>query len=106
MEMVVPAGQDMATRQDVEASTGRFRSVMQIRSVVLEERMSHLSTRSFVLVPQVWGSPLRPGRRAVLPLSDRTLRSPDRSPDPLGCRESARGSASACCSEGLVVDLP
>ena len=74
MEMVIPPGQDMATRQDVESAAGRLRGMFEVRFAafearfdalevrmtkleerfaVLEERTSHLATRSFVLASQV-----------------------------------------------------
>jgi predicted nuclease with TOPRIM domain len=77
METVVPPGQDMATRQDVEAASGRLQEMfkglevrfdalearmtkldersakLEERFAVLEERTSHLATRSFVLASQV-----------------------------------------------------
>jgi phage host-nuclease inhibitor protein Gam len=71
MEMVVPAGQDMATRQDVERSIAALRAEMQAeiaklraemvdrfakveaRLAALEERSKHLSTRTFVLASHV-----------------------------------------------------
>jgi len=78
MEMVVPAGQEMATRQHVEtARQGVERSVVDLRAdmqaeiaklrtemvdrfaklearlAALEERSKHLSTRTFVLASHV-----------------------------------------------------
>jgi hypothetical protein len=71
MEMVVPAGQDMATRQDVEsaatllrtdleasiarlradmeASIARLRADMDVRFARLEERVSGLASKEYVL---------------------------------------------------------
>lgn len=60
MGMVVPAGQDMATRQDVERSTGllrtdleasiaQLRAEMEVRFARLEERVAGLATREYVL---------------------------------------------------------
>jgi hypothetical protein len=48
MEMVVPAGQDMATRQDVEASAGRLGGLFQAleaRLAALEARVAALEAR-------------------------------------------------------------
>jgi hypothetical protein len=71
MEMVVPAGQDMATRHDVEGSSAVLRAELQTeiarlraemvdrfaaieaRLAALEERSKHLSTRTFVLASHV-----------------------------------------------------
>jgi len=63
MEMVIPPGQDMATRQDVEAASGRLQErldplearfdALEARIASLEERLSHVATRSFVLASQV-----------------------------------------------------
>ena len=68
---VVPAGQEMATRQDVERSIAALRAEMQAeiaklraemvdrfakleaRLAALEERSKHLSTRTFVLASHV-----------------------------------------------------
>ena len=60
MEMVVPAGQDMATRQDVEgaatllrsdldASIAQLRTDMEVRFARLEERVSGLASKEYVL---------------------------------------------------------
>lgn len=67
MEMVVPAGQEMATRQDVEGAFARLRAEMvdrfaaveqrfaaiEARLSTLEERSKHLSTRAFVLASHI-----------------------------------------------------
>ena len=78
MEMVVPAGQEMATRQDVEGASTSVRSELQAhvaalrgeiaalraemvdrfakveaRLAALEERSKHLSTRAFVLASHI-----------------------------------------------------
>jgi phage baseplate assembly protein W len=45
MESVVPAGQDMATRSDVDAAVARI----EARCAILEERMRHVAWKSFVL---------------------------------------------------------
>jgi len=84
MEMVVPAGQDMATRQDVErsvelirnelvasrsdleasiaqlrsdleASIAQLRTDMEVRFARLEERMSGLASKEYVLRALVIG---------------------------------------------------
>jgi predicted nucleic acid-binding Zn-ribbon protein len=60
MEMVVPAGQDMATRQDVESSATRVRTdleasiaelrkEMEVRFARLEERIESLASKEYVL---------------------------------------------------------
>jgi hypothetical protein len=56
MEMVVPAGQDMATRQDVERASFAFRAEMDLRFAKvdarferLDERLATLASREFVL---------------------------------------------------------
>ena len=60
MEMVVPTGQEMATRQDVEGAFARLRAEMldrfaatEARLSTLEERSKHLSTRAFVLASHI-----------------------------------------------------
>jgi hypothetical protein len=49
MELVVPAGQDMATRQDVERSVASLRADMEVRFARLEERISGLASKEYVL---------------------------------------------------------
>ena len=49
MEMVIPPGQDMATRQDVERSITQLRADMEVRFARLEERMSGLASKEYVL---------------------------------------------------------
>jgi hypothetical protein len=49
MEMVIPPGQDMATRQDVERSFTQLRADMEVRFARLEERMSGLASKEYVL---------------------------------------------------------
>lgn len=49
MELVVPAGQDMATRSDVDAAVASF----EARCAILEERMRHVASKSFVLASHV-----------------------------------------------------
>jgi hypothetical protein len=71
MEMVVPAGQDMATRQDVERSIVLLRSdllaeIVKVRAEMVDrfakvegdlreigERSRHLSTKAFVVATQL-----------------------------------------------------
>jgi len=52
MEMVIPPGQDMATRQDVESAAGRLRGMfeaLEARFEALEARMTKLEERFAVL---------------------------------------------------------
>ncbi len=51
--MVVPAGQEMATRADLEREISGLRAEMNARFATLEERMQHMATKTFVLASQV-----------------------------------------------------